>query len=123
MSFSFENLWSAAETVMTDVLEAEESIAPIVAAIPGAAPIVQKVTDAASAVNAAVTAGKSLVEAMGPMASELQSILAQLFHVTVTPGALVLTPKTSAATVPVAPAPVAATQAANVAAAIASVTT
>jgi hypothetical protein len=113
MSFSFASLFSFAKTVITDVAAGASEIAPVASLIPGGAAVDAALAGAASVANEAVTAGQSLVSALTPEVAQLEALYDSLFHVTVTPGAVVLTPKVSAATVSTTPA---ATQAATAAA-------
>lgn len=114
MSFSFAGLLSFAKVVITDVGEGAAAIAPVVSVIPGAAPVVAAVENAADAANKAVVAGEGIIAAVVPEIAQLEALFESLFHINLTPGAIVLTPKTSAGTVSATPATmVAATAAAS----------
>lgn len=104
MSFSFAGLFSFARTVLTDVGEGAQAIAPIASVIPGAAPVVAAVTAAVGAANDAISAGEAIISAATPELLQAEAILASLFHVNLTPGAIVLTAKNSAGTVSATPA-------------------
>lgn len=113
MSNIFETIFNAAETALTDVITGGEAIAPVASAIPGAGAVVSEVQTGASAVLAALNAGRAIVAAAAPEVSSMAALIESIFHVTPTPGGLVLTAKTSVATVSTTPA---ATVAATVAA-------
>lgn len=100
MSFSFTSILNFARTVITDVATDIEEIAPVAAVIPGAAPVIAAITGAATAANAAIDAGSAIVAAATPEVTQLEAWFDKLFHISVTPGVIVLTPKTSTATVP-----------------------
>jgi len=100
MSFSFSGFLAAAKTVLTAVQVGEAEIAPIAAAIPGAAPILAGAGDATTAALALIAAGQNIAVSGTPLITELETIFDGLFHVTLTPQAVVLTPKTTAATQP-----------------------
>lgn len=114
MSFSFASIFSFARTVLTDVAEGAAAITPVAVVIPGAGPVVAAVSAATAAAGEAITAGEGIIAAVTPEITQLEALFASLFHVNVTPGAIVLTPKTSTATVSATPATmVAATAAAS----------
>jgi hypothetical protein len=102
MSFSFSALFDSAETVLTDVLTGAEAIAPILPAIPGAGAVATDVESGVSAAQSVIASGKTILNDVTPAVtaalSALEAAYNQLFHITATPGAVVLTPKTSVAT-------------------------
>lgn len=100
MSFSFSGLLAAAETVLTDVQVGETAITPVVAAIPGAGPILAGAEAATAAALALIKAGQGIASSGTPLITEIETIFDGLFHITHTPQAIVLTPKTTAGTKP-----------------------
>ncbi len=126
MSFSFASLFASAEsalaaimpvvtpleTVAAELAPAVEalvpaSVGPIEAIKAGAAAITALAPTAITDTTAAIAAGQKIVADAHPAITELESIFNGLFHVTATPQAIVLTPKTTAPTVaaPLAPPP------------------
>jgi hypothetical protein len=104
MSFSFASLFSFAKTVLTDVAAGEKAIAPVASVIPGAGAVLTAAQGVTTAVSAVIDAGESAAAALGPEAAQVETWLDALFHIDITPGAIVLTPKTSVATVTTASA-------------------
>lgn len=112
----FETAFDTAETALTDVITGGEAMAPVAAAIPGAAPVLTAVEGGATAVLAAIKAGRAIVTAAAPEISSIAALLESLFHITPTPGGMLLTAKTSVATISATPAAtVSATKAATAA--------
>lgn len=123
MSFAsfFETLFTTAEKALTEitpivqpVVTAAEELAPIVKTIvPSAAPVIDVVTAAKNSIEAvaptavqdataAINVARQAYTDLGPAVAALEASIGSLFHVTATPQAIVLTPKTTAATVPAA---------------------
>jgi hypothetical protein len=116
MSFSFANFFTFAKTVTTGVAAGADELAPVANIIPGGAAIDAAVKGAATIAGEAIDAGEALIAAAAPELSQAIALWDSLFHITMAPGSLILTPKTSVATVPTATASaatVAATQAAS----------
>ena len=124
MSFSFSGLlaWgkTALSTVAADaapILQAGEALAPVISLIPGAGPIIAQVEAGAASIatiaptavadaTAVFTAGEKIVSDMTPELTQLEAAFESIFHVNALPGGtVVLTPKTSSATVPVTAIP------------------
>ena len=99
MSNILQTILNAARTVLTDVQVGAKAIAPVAATVPGGTAIDTAVGAAATAVLTAIEAGEAIVTAASPEVSQLIAYLESLFHVTQTPQAIVLTPKTTSGTV------------------------
>jgi hypothetical protein len=100
MSF-FSTLFSTAANVVQGVQAAETEIAAVVTPlVPGSASAVSSVEKATANVAALVTQGQKIVDEFEPEEADLETILDALFHTTRTPQGLLLTPKTTAATIP-----------------------
>ena len=123
MSFSFASLFATAEAAFSafqSVAGPLESLAstaaPVVEAlVPSSVPVISGIEAGAASIAAvapnaltdaklAISVGKQIVSDGGPLLSKLESICDSIFHVSTAPGGVVvLTPKTTAATVPAAP--------------------
>jgi len=99
MSNIFQTILNTARTVISDVQVGAKVIAPVAVAIPGAAAVDTAVQVGATAALAAIDAGEAIVTAASPEIASLIAAFESLFHITQTPQAIVLTPKTTAATV------------------------
>jgi hypothetical protein len=98
MSF-FSTLFAGAKTVLTDVMTGSEAIEPVVTAIPGAGTVAVAIDAGAKAALTTISAGEAIYNAASPEITAIEGYLETLFHISLTPSAIVLTPKTSAATV------------------------
>ena len=127
MSFSFASLLSAAESAFASFqsvakpLEAvATTAAPVVEAVfpattpaisaveAGAASIAAVAPNALADASAAISVGKQIVADGAPLLTQLEGLFSGLFHLSTAPGGVVvLTPKTSAATVPASAIPAA----------------
>lgn len=108
----FEGLWSkatalatAAEPIVQELAPAAQAVGSVASAlVPSIAPEIAAVTalapSAISDVASVVAAGKSAATAMGPAITDLETAITNLFHITPTPTGVVLTAKTTTATVP-----------------------
>lgn len=124
MSFSFSGMFaalkSAIETVAPVLVPLENiatTLAPVVATmIPATAPAISAIEAGAASikaiaptavqdVTAAIAVGEQMVKDGGPLLVQLEAMFAKLFHMHVVPGGqtIVLTAKTTAATVPATP--------------------
>jgi hypothetical protein len=122
MSFSFSALFASAENALKalapiagPVISAAEAAAPVVEAlVPSTAPVITAIEAGAASItaiaptaindaNALITAGKQAYSDIGPQLAKLEEALAGLFHFSTVGQSVVLTPKTTAATAPVAP--------------------
>lgn len=125
MSFGsfFNTLFAKAEAVIqsvepvaTPLIHLAEEAAPVVKAIvPQAAPVIDTITAAKNSITAvapnavndatsAIALAKQTAADIGPTLLALEQAISNLFHVEVTAQSVVLTPKTTAATVPAVPA-------------------
>ena len=107
-----ENALASAEPVVGPLIQVAEAAAPVVEALdPAAIPVVTAIQAGAASIaaiaptavqdtSAIINAGKAAYTDLAPTLAKLESAFDSLFHITVTPGsqAIVLTPKTSAAT-------------------------
>ncbi len=120
MSFSLASLFASAEsalasfeTVAAPLQSVASSLVPVVETLaPSTAPTINAVTAGSASIAAvapaavqdvtsAIAAGKQAYADIGPAITGLEAIYDKLFHVTAAPGGVViLTPKTTAATVP-----------------------
>lgn len=103
MNFSFASIFKFARTAISGVASGADAIAPIAAAIPGAGPIVAEVQIAAKVASEGVDAAEGLVSALTPELAQAEALIASLYHMAFTPGAIVLTPKTTVATISTTP--------------------
>lgn len=121
--FSFASLFAAAEsafvsfqTVAKPLESIAQTAAPIVEAlVPSTVPVISAVEAGAASIaavapnalsdaTAAISVGKQIVADGSPILTELEGIFSSIFHATPAPGgAVLLTPKTTAATIPAAP--------------------
>ena len=123
MSFSFASLFASAKSAFTSfqsvaapleslastaapvIEELVPSSVPIISGIEaGAASIAAVAPNALSDATAAINVGEQIIADGHPLLTQLEAIFGNLFHASTAPGGVViLTPKTSAATVPAAP--------------------
>lgn len=99
MSNFLTTIFDTAELVLTDIQTGAKAIEPVAAAIPGGMAVDAAVEAATAATLAAVTASRAIVAAASPEVAQVEAYLDKLFHITQTPQAIVLTPKTTSATV------------------------
>ena len=122
MSFSFSAFLTSAESafasfqiVAAPLEQLAQTAAPIVEAlVPASVPAISAIEAGAASIAAiapnamndaqsAIAVGKQIVADGHPLLTQLESLFGSLFHTSTAPGGVVvLTPKTSAATAPVA---------------------
>jgi len=111
----FGKLATAAKAAITDIQPfvpiAQEIGGAVGALVPGAAPVIAGIEAGAASIAAlapaavqnaqtAITAVESIAAAASPEFTTLESWFDKIFHITPVPGGVVLTAKTSTATVP-----------------------
>ena len=123
MSFSFASLFASAEaafssfqTVAAPLESLAAAAAPVVESlVPSSIPIINGIEAGAASIaavapnaltdaTAAINVGKQIIADGAPLLTQLEGIFGSLFHTSTAPGGVVvLTPKTTAATVPAVP--------------------
>ena len=122
MSFSFSALFASAENalkalspIVGPAISAAEAAAPVVEAlVPSTVPVITAIEAGAASItaiaptaindaNVLIDAGKQAYADLGPQVAALEKALAGLFHFEAVGQGVMLTPKTTAATAPVAP--------------------
>lgn len=122
MSFSFSALFASAESALAafapvakPIIAAAQAAAPVVEAlVPSTIPAITAVEAGAASISAIaptamqdatvlIGAGRQAYADLGPSLAGLEKSLSGLFHMTSAGQSVILTPKTTSATIPAAP--------------------